>query len=186
MTAPLSLFDKIWQRHAVITRPDGAVLLHVGRHLLHDGSRAGFRFLAEAPLPLHHARRTYGTPDHYVPTASHELAAISESYRRDMVTGLAENATKYGFAHFGLGDPRQGIIHVIGPEQGITLPGIVMVCGDSHTATHGALGALAFGIGALGSRRMCWRRRRCGSAQARQHAGQGRGQAGAGRRPPRT
>ncbi|MGC8476132.1 MAG: 3-isopropylmalate dehydratase large subunit [Acetobacteraceae bacterium] len=148
MTAPLSLFDKIWQRHAVLTRPDGAVLLHVGRHLLHDGSRAGFRFLAERNLPLHDPQRSYGTPDHYISTERHDLAAIAEPFRRDMVVGLAENAARYGFTHFGLGDPRQGIIHVVGPEQGITLPGIVMVCGDSHTASHGALGALAFGIGA--------------------------------------
>jgi 3-isopropylmalate/(R)-2-methylmalate dehydratase large subunit len=143
-----SLFDKIWQRHVIVARPDGAVLLHVGRHLLHDGSRAGFKFLAERGLPLHSPRHSFGTPDHYVSTASHELDGITEPFRRDMVADLAQNATKYGFTHFGLGDARQGIVHVIGPEQGITLPGIVMVCGDSHTATHGALGALAFGVGA--------------------------------------
>jgi len=143
-----SLFDKIWQRHAILTRPDGAVLLHVGRHLLHDGSRAGFKFLAERGLPLHSPRHSFGTPDHYVSTASHDPDAIAEPHRRDMVADLAQNAAKHGFTHFGLGDARQGIVHVIGPEQGITLPGIVMVCGDSHTASHGALGALAFGIGA--------------------------------------
>ncbi|HET6182278.1 MAG TPA: 3-isopropylmalate dehydratase large subunit [Acetobacteraceae bacterium] len=148
MNAPRSLLEKIWERHAVVTRPDGAVLLHVGRHLLHDGSRAGFRFLAERGLPLRSPDHTFGTPDHYVSTASHALEAIEEPFRRAMVTELAENAATYGFTHFGLGDPRQGIIHVIGPEQGISLPGIVMVCGDSHTASHGALGALAFGIGA--------------------------------------
>ncbi len=143
-----SLFDKIWQRHAVIRRPDGAVLLHVGRHLLHDGSRAGFRFLAERSLPLRDPRHTYGTPDHYVSTGGRDVNAIGETFRRDMVLDLARNAETHGFIHFGLQDPRQGIIHVIGPEQGISLPGIVMVCGDSHTASHGALGALAFGIGA--------------------------------------
>jgi 3-isopropylmalate/(R)-2-methylmalate dehydratase large subunit len=148
MSEKLSLFDKIWRRHAIVTRPDGAVLLLVGRHLLHDGSRAGFRFLAERNLKLRDSRHTYGTPDHYVSTLRHDLDAIDEPFRRDMVVGLAENARTHGFTHFGLGDPRQGIVHVVGPEQGITLPGIVMVCGDSHTATHGALGALAFGIGA--------------------------------------
>ncbi len=148
MSAPQSLFDKIWARHAVVTRPDGAVLLLVGRHLLHDGSGAAFRFLAERKLPLHDRRHTFGTPDHYVSTAGNDLASISEAFRRDLVAGMAENARKHGFTHFGLGDPRQGIIHVIGPEQGITLPGITMVCGDSHTSSHGALGALAFGIGA--------------------------------------
>jgi 3-isopropylmalate/(R)-2-methylmalate dehydratase large subunit len=148
MTAPLSLFEKIWQRHAIITRPDGAVLLHVGRHLVHDGSRTGFRLLAERGLKLHSPQRTFGTADHYVSTASHAPDAIKEPFRRDMVTALAENAARHGITHFGLGDPRQGIVHIIGPEQGITQPGLLMVCGDSHTATHGALGALAFGIGA--------------------------------------
>ena len=143
-----TLFDRIWQRHTVLVRPDSATLLHVGRHLVHDGSRAGFRALAEKGLKLRHPERTFGTPDHYVSTASHDLAAIPEPNRREMVSALADNARAHGFTLFNLGDARQGIVHVIGPEQGITLPGLLMVCGDSHTATHGALGALAFGIGA--------------------------------------
>jgi 3-isopropylmalate/(R)-2-methylmalate dehydratase large subunit len=143
-----TLFDKIWARHAILTRPDGATLLHVGRHLVHDGSRAAFRALGERGMGVRHPGRTFGTPDHYVSTKSHELAAIVEPQRREMVTALAENARLHGVTLFGLGDRRQGIIHVIGPEQGITQPGLLMVCGDSHTATHGALGALAFGIGA--------------------------------------
>ena len=145
MTPPRSLFEKIWQRHAILARPDGAVLLHVGRHLVHDGSRAAFRQLAERGLALRSPSRTFATADHYVPTAPAPQAA---PHRREMVAALAESASRHGIAHFGPGDPRQGIVHVIGPEQGITLPGIVMVCGDSHTASHGALGALAFGIGA--------------------------------------
>jgi 3-isopropylmalate/(R)-2-methylmalate dehydratase large subunit len=148
MTAPATLFDKIWQRHTVLVRPDGATLLHVGRHLVHDGSRAGFRALAEKGLKLRRPDRTFGTPDHYVSTASHDIAAIAEPNRREMVTALTANARDHGFTLFDLGDARQGIVHVIGPEQGITQPGLLMVCGDSHTATHGALGALAFGIGA--------------------------------------
>jgi 3-isopropylmalate/(R)-2-methylmalate dehydratase large subunit len=143
-----TLFDRIWQRHTILVRPDGATLLHVGRHLVHDGSRAGFRALAEKGLPLRHPERTFGTPDHYVSTASHDLGAIAEPNRREMVSALADNAKAHRFTLFDLGDARQGIVHVIGPEQGITLPGLLMVCGDSHTATHGALGALAFGIGA--------------------------------------
>jgi 3-isopropylmalate/(R)-2-methylmalate dehydratase large subunit len=143
-----TLFDRIWQRHTVQVRPDGATLLHVGRHLIHDGSRAGFRALAEKGLTLRHPERTFGTPDHYVSTASHDLAAIAEPNRREMVSALTDNARAHGFTLFDLGDVRQGIVHVIGPEQGITQPGLLMVCGDSHTATHGALGALAFGIGA--------------------------------------
>ncbi len=145
---PATMFEKIWNRHAILTRPDGATLLHVGRHLVHDGSRAAFRALAERGMGVRHPGRTFGTPDHYVSTKSHSLEAIVEPQRREMVSALAENASKHGVTLFGLGDVRQGIIHVIGPEQGITQPGLLMVCGDSHTATHGALGALAFGIGA--------------------------------------
>ena len=148
MTMASTLFDKIWDRHTIVTRPDGATLLHVGRHLVHDGSRAGFRTLAEKGLRLRHPERTFGTPDHYVSTLSHDLAAIVEPNRRDMVSALTANARDQGFTLFDLGDARQGIVHVVGPEQGITQPGLLMVCGDSHTATHGALGALAFGIGA--------------------------------------
>ncbi len=143
-----TLFDKIWDRHTILVRPDGATLLHVGRHLIHDGSRAGFRALAAKGLPLRSPERTFGTPDHYVSTASHDVNAIPEPQRREMVTAMTENQKQHGFTMFGLGDKRQGIVHVIGPEQGITQPGLLMVCGDSHTATHGALGALAFGIGA--------------------------------------
>jgi 3-isopropylmalate/(R)-2-methylmalate dehydratase large subunit len=144
---PRTMFDKIWSRHTIMERPDGATLLHVGRHLVHDGSRAGFKHLIDNGLTLRHPERTFATPDHYVSTTSHDIAAIAEPHRRAMVEALGENAEAYGFAFFGLGDPRQGIVHVIGPEQGITQPGLLMVCGDSHTATHGALGALAFGIG---------------------------------------
>ena len=142
-----TLFAKIWDRHTVMTRPDGATLLHVARHMVHDGSRAGFVRLREQGLKLRHPERTFGTPDHYVSTASHDLAAIDEPFRREMVEALTANAAEQGFTLFDLGDARQGIIHVVGPEQGVTQPGLLMVCGDSHTATHGALGALAFGIG---------------------------------------
>ena len=148
MTGSRTLFEKIWDRHVVLQQPDGATLLHVGRHLVHDGSRAGFRALHERGLQVRHPERTFGTPDHYVSTRSHDLAAIEEPNRREMVTALTDNAREHGFTLFDLGDMRQGIVHIIGPEQGITQPGLLMVCGDSHTATHGALGALAFGIGA--------------------------------------
>ena len=148
MTAPQTLFEKIWQRHTILEREDGTVLLHVARHLVHDGSAAGFRTLRERGLSLRRPDRTFGTPDHYVPTHTRDMASIAEAGRRDMVTALDRNAADTGMTVFGLNDPRQGIIHVIGPEQGITQPGLLMVCGDSHTATHGALGALAFGIGA--------------------------------------
>jgi 3-isopropylmalate/(R)-2-methylmalate dehydratase large subunit len=103
--------------------------------------------MVDSGLSLRHPERTFGTADHYVSTASHEISAIAEPHRRAMVEAVGENAREHGFAFFGLGDARQGIVHIIGPEQGITQPGLLMVCGDSHTATHGALGALAFGIG---------------------------------------
>jgi 3-isopropylmalate/(R)-2-methylmalate dehydratase large subunit len=143
----LSLFEKIWRRHVVLEREDGAVLLHVGRHLVHDGTAAAFRSLADRGLKLRRPDRSFGTPDHYVPTTTRDLATITEPGRREMIESLEGSARDLGFTAFGLGDHRQGIIHVIGPEQGITQPGLIIVCGDSHTATHGALGALAFGIG---------------------------------------
>ncbi len=148
MSPPRTLLDKIWHRHVILEQPDGATLLHVARHLVHDGSRAGFTALREKGLAVRHPERTFGTPDHYVSTASHDLAAIADPNRREMVIALAANAREHGITLFDLGDVRQGIVHIIGPEQGITQPGLLMVCGDSHTATHGALGALAFGIGA--------------------------------------
>ncbi len=147
MSEPKSLFEKIWRRHTILEREDGAVLLHVGRHLVHDGTAAAFRSLADRGLKLRRPDRSFGTPDHYVPTATRDLNTVTEPGRRDMIESLEASAASLGFTAFGLGDPRQGIIHVIGPEQGITQPGLVIVCGDSHTATHGALGALAFGIG---------------------------------------
>jgi 3-isopropylmalate/(R)-2-methylmalate dehydratase large subunit len=147
MTQPLSMFEKIWRRHTILEREDGAVLLHVGRHLVHDGTAAAFRSLADRGLKMRRPDRSFGTPDHYVPTTTRNLSTVNEPGRREMIESLEASAAKLGFTAFGLADQRQGIIHVIGPEQGITQPGIVIVCGDSHTATHGALGALAFGIG---------------------------------------
>jgi 3-isopropylmalate/(R)-2-methylmalate dehydratase large subunit len=147
MTQPLSMFEKIWRRHTILEREDGAVLLHVGRHLVHDGTAAAFRSLADRGLKMRRPDRSFGTPDHYVPTTTRNLSTVTEPGRREMIESLEASAAKLGFTAFGLADQRQGIIHVIGPEQGITQPGIVIICGDSHTATHGALGALAFGIG---------------------------------------
>jgi 3-isopropylmalate/(R)-2-methylmalate dehydratase large subunit len=148
---PATLFDKIWDRHAVLTRPDGATLLHVGRHLVHDGSAQSFRTLAAKGLKVRRPDRTFATADHYVATTGQAgargLHDIAVPERRNMVAALSDHADAHGITLFGLDDHRQGIVHIIGPEQGITQPGLLMVCGDSHTATHGALGALAFGIG---------------------------------------
>jgi 3-isopropylmalate/(R)-2-methylmalate dehydratase large subunit len=145
---PATLFDKIWSSHAILVRPDGATLLHVDRHFVHDGSSNAFRMLKEKGLPVRRPDRTFATPDHYVSTLSHDLASISEPHRRGVVAELEANARAADLTLFGLGDRRQGIVHVVGPEQGLSQPGMVIVCGDSHTATHGALGALSFGIGA--------------------------------------
>ena len=145
---PCTLFEKIWERHKIVERDDGQTLLSIDRHLIHDGSRRAFEVLAERGLPVRRPDRTFGTPDHYVPTDSRSLDAIADPEGRRMVETIARNAAAHKVTVFGLDDPRQGIIHVVGPEQGLTQPGLVMVCGDSHTSTHGALGALAFGIGA--------------------------------------
>jgi 3-isopropylmalate/(R)-2-methylmalate dehydratase large subunit len=144
---PRTLFEKIWERHKVLER-DGQTLIYVDRHLIHDGSRRAFQVLAEKGLPLRRPDRTFGTPDHYVPTDNRDPATITDPDSRDMVDSIERNARQHGVTVFGIRDPRQGIIHVVGPEQGLTQPGLTIVCGDSHTSTHGALGALAFGIGA--------------------------------------
>jgi 3-isopropylmalate/(R)-2-methylmalate dehydratase large subunit len=146
-TGPRTLFDKIWDRHKVLERPDGQTLLYVDCHLIHDGSAPAFQRLADRGLPVRVPRRTFATPDHYVPTSSQDVTKISNPEHRFLVEQLAVNSEREGFTMFGLGDPRQGIVHIVGPEEGLSQPGILLVCGDSHTSTHGALGALAFGIG---------------------------------------
>jgi 3-isopropylmalate/(R)-2-methylmalate dehydratase large subunit len=143
-----TMLDKIWAAHAIIARPDGFTLLHIDRHLVHDGSANAFRKLKEKGLKVARPDRTFATPDHYVSTLGRALASINEPHRRAMVEDLEANAKASGVTLFGLADQRQGIVHVVGPEQGLSQPGMIMVCGDSHTATHGALGALAFGVGA--------------------------------------
>jgi 3-isopropylmalate/(R)-2-methylmalate dehydratase large subunit len=148
MPKPATLFDKVWASHAIEVRPDGATLLHIDRHHVHDGSSNAFRALKEKGLFVRRPDRTFATPDHYVSTQGRTLASISEAHRRSMVEDLENHARDAGVTHFGLADPRQGIVHVVGPEQGLSQPGMVIVCGDSHTSTHGALGALAFGVGA--------------------------------------
>src|SRR6266542_2700161 len=147
MPEPRTLFEKIWERHKVVERDDGYTLLYIDRHFIHDGSRRAFEMLAENGLKLRRPDRTFGTPDHYVPTSTRDIAAIADPEARAMVDSIERNAVEHGVKVFGIRDPRQGIIHVVGPEQGLTQPGFTIVCGDSHTSTHGALGALAFGIG---------------------------------------
>jgi 3-isopropylmalate/(R)-2-methylmalate dehydratase large subunit len=144
-SAPRTIIDKIWDAHAIATREDGQTLLWIDRHLLHEGSFHAFDQVRRRGAKVARPDLTFGVADHYVPTRNRE--AIAPDIRR-MVDQLVENTTEHGIALFGLDDPRQGIVHVTVPAQGLTLPGLTIVCGDSHTSTHGAFGAYAFGIGA--------------------------------------
>ena len=141
-----TLYEKIWNAHAVATGPGGRTLLYVDRHLAHDGSFHAFEALRAAGRAVRRPDLTFATPDHYMPTRDRH--AIADPALREKVETLAANSARTGITFFGPDDPRQGIVHVVGPEQGITQPGLTLVCGDSHTSTHGAFGALAFGIGA--------------------------------------
>jgi 3-isopropylmalate/(R)-2-methylmalate dehydratase large subunit len=140
------MFDKIWSRHVVTEGPGGHALLYVDRLLLHDGSSSAFQRLRASGRRVRRPDAMLATPDHYVPTRERG-APIPDAEARGMVQALETETRAAGVSLFGLGDGRQGIVHVIGPEQGFTQPGITLVCGDSHTSTHGAVGALAFGIG---------------------------------------
>ncbi|MBT2321831.1 3-isopropylmalate dehydratase large subunit [Variovorax paradoxus] len=145
---PRTLFDKIWAEHVVMQRDDGQSLLYVDRHLVQDGSAPAFQMLRQKGLAVRTPERAFATPDHYVPTDTRTLASIADTEKRAMAQALEDDCAAAGIRFFGLDDERQGIVHVVGPEQGLSLPGMLIVCGDSHTSTHGALGALAFGIGA--------------------------------------
>lgn len=140
-----TLFDKVWDAHVITQHDDGAALLWVDRHYVHEGSHHGFAKLAARGMTLAQPALTFGVADHYVPTRRN-MTPTPDVAR--MVDTLSRNAATHSFRLFGLDDPDQGIVHVVGPEQGLTLPGMLVVCGDSHTSTHGALGALGFGIGA--------------------------------------
>ena len=143
---PQTLYEKVWNAHVVAQGPGGRTLLYIDRHLLHDGSFHAFEALRSTRRKVRRPGAAYATPDHYVPTRNREH--IDHPELRDKVETLAANARAARITLFPVSDDRQGIVHVIGPELGITQPGITLVCGDSHTSTHGALGALAFGIGA--------------------------------------
>ena len=146
MSSPRSMFEKIWESHVVTTGPGGRALLYVDRLLLHDGSGAAFERLARRGLTVRRPAQALATADHYVPTVG-RAAGIADPAVQAMVERLQHHTTQQGIGYLGPADSRQGIVHVIGPEQGFTEPGLVLVCGDSHTATHGAFGCLAAGIG---------------------------------------
>src|SRR6187401_2969825 len=147
MSQPQTLIDKLWATHEIVCREDGQSLLWVDRHYVHEGSFHAFGKLADRGVKVAEPSLTFGIADHYVPTRGSRRAIANPELAR-MVRQVEENTAKHGVKLFGLDDPRQGIVHVVGPEQGLSLPGLLIVCGDSHTSTHGALGAYAFGIGA--------------------------------------
>ncbi|ABK44287.1 3-isopropylmalate dehydratase, large subunit [Magnetococcus marinus MC-1] len=142
-----TLFEKIWNAHLIRTDEDGTSLIYIDRHLVHEvTSPQAFEGLRLAGRKVRHPEATFAVPDHNVPTK--DLAGgIKDPVSKLQVDTLASNCQAFGITEFGVGDLRQGVVHVMAPEQGISLPGFTMVCGDSHTATHGAFGALAFGIG---------------------------------------
>ncbi|MDE1903572.1 MAG: 3-isopropylmalate dehydratase large subunit [Alphaproteobacteria bacterium] len=147
MAAPRTLFDKIWESHLVDTQPDGTCLLYIDRHLVHEvTSPQAFEGLRASGRRVRRPDATIAVADHNVPTTDRSRG-IEEPESRKQVETLERNVKEFGIPYFGLTDVRQGIVHIIGPEQGMTQPGMTIVCGDSHTATHGAFGALAFGIG---------------------------------------
>src|SRR5262245_11342374 len=146
MAAGRTMFDKIWSRHVVADGPGGQTLLYIDRHLLHEGAVPAFQRLRRSGRPIRRPTAMVATADHYVPTVNRG-APIPDEEIRGMEAALDRATRELGITYFSPTDGRQGIVHVIGPEQGLTQPGITLICGDSHTATHGALGALAFGIG---------------------------------------
>jgi|TARA_A100001037_G_C15136109_1_gene631219 3-isopropylmalate/(R)-2-methylmalate dehydratase large subunit len=142
-----TLFEKIWDEHVIFEREDGDVLLYIDRHLTHDLHFRTFGALKAAGLSIKEPEKLFGMPDHSVPTTAKVVDDIPKGEMRDAVEVLASAADEMGFVHYPMTDERHGIVHVVGPEQGITLPGLILVCGDSHTSTHGALGCMSFGIG---------------------------------------
>ena len=149
-SAPETLFGKIWRRHIVKALQSGETLLYIDRVFIHEGSRPGFVALDRLKRSLRRPNQVIACVDHYIPTHDRHLGldAIPDPATRQIVEDLEANAKKHGCRLFALNDPLQGILHVVAPERGITQPGLVIVGGDSHTSTHGAFGALAFGIGA--------------------------------------
>ncbi len=147
-TRPRTLFDKIWDHHVVETLPDGTALLYIDRHLVHEvTSPQAFEGLRAAGRPVRRPDATIAVVDHNIATDASRRTGITDPESRLQVETLERNVVEFGVPYIPLLSAGQGIVHVVGPEQGLSLPGMTIVCGDSHTSTHGALGALAFGIG---------------------------------------
>jgi 3-isopropylmalate/(R)-2-methylmalate dehydratase large subunit len=148
MSAPRTLYDKIWDDHVVDQQDDGTCLLYIDRHLVHEvTSPQAFEGLRMSHRKVRAPEKTLAVVDHNVPTTLDRYEGIKNEESRIQVEALANNAAEFGVEYYSEHDKRQGIVHIVGPEQGFTLPGMTIVCGDSHTSTHGAFGALAHGIG---------------------------------------
>ena len=144
---PTTLFDKVWDTHVVRKIEDGPDVFFIDRHFIHEvTSPVAFGGLESRGLGVLFPDRTFATADHNTPTINQHLP-VQDPLSAKQLKALEDNSSRYGISHWGLGDPKNGIVHVVGPENGITLPGMTIVCGDSHTSTHGAFGAIAFGIG---------------------------------------
>ena len=147
MNHPKTLFDKVWESHVVDEIPDGPSILYIDKHLIHEvTSPQAFLGLRKRGIKVFRPEKTIATADHNVPTLNQHLP-IKEELSRNQLNQLSKNCKDFGIELYGLGHKYQGIVHVIGPELGITQPGMTIVCGDSHTSTHGAFGSIAFGIG---------------------------------------
>ena len=145
--SPRTLFEKIWDAHTVMSEPEMPALLYIDLQLVHEvTSPQAFEGLRLTGRKVRRPEKTIATPDHNIPTSDRSLP-IADEISRKQVEALRSNCREFGIKLYDIGDVRQGIVHVIGPELGLTQPGMTIVCGDSHTATHGAFGALAFGIG---------------------------------------
>jgi 3-isopropylmalate/(R)-2-methylmalate dehydratase large subunit len=147
MSATKTLFDKVWDSHVVHKIQDGPDVLFIDRHMVHEvTSPVAFLGLKNRSIPVLHPEKTFATADHNTPTINQHLP-VADPLSANQLRMLEENANEYGISYWGLGHAKNGIVHVVGPEYGITQPGATIVCGDSHTSTHGAFGAIAFGIG---------------------------------------
>ncbi|MEC9465351.1 MAG: 3-isopropylmalate dehydratase large subunit [Myxococcota bacterium] len=142
-----NLYQKVWEQHVVRELPDGRTQLFIGLHLIHEvTSPQAFGMLRELDLPVAYPQRTFATVDHIIPTDTHNRP-FEDNLAEEMIVALRKNTEDFGIRYFDVASGYQGIVHVVGPEQGLTQPGMTICCGDSHTSTHGAFGAIAFGIG---------------------------------------
>ena len=142
-----TLFDKVWDSHIVRSIEHGPDVLFIDRHMVHEvTSPVAFLGIKNRELPVLYPERTFATADHNTPTINQHLP-VADPLSRNQLKALEQNANAHGISYWGLGHEKNGIVHVVGPEYGITQPGATIVCGDSHTSTHGAFGAIAFGIG---------------------------------------